>query len=232
MLVELFQSAGKKLEMSDRDAAVYDQKMQQYVEAQKAGDSEKDRQRAVPTGFPRYASPPALFGLPTQPSLAFRCQRAVATGAPRYARSAVHAYGMFWWRTMSFRKSQEAQLFEEVDMIEEKCFENEQCTAFGGSNKHLLAADFEDAWSDTLRLFNLCRCLTRWKETGGAASSSVCPTAGATKWERETCGLYFPAKMWTNTPPGTRKFYCKVNWEPLLMMPETGALMMFAWGVS
>ena len=129
-------------------------------------------------------------------------------------------------------------------MIEARCWKQNQCEAFGGSWAHQKAVDYGDAWGGLMRLYNLCRCKT-WVQKGcppcgdgdpapqgGAASSSfLLPRAPrAVDGEDKTCGLYFPAKMWTNEPRGSNKFYCKVNWEALLTMPETGALMMFAWG--
>ena len=130
---------------------------------------------------------------------------------------------------MPFRESQENQLFLEVDELEEKCFQNEELMAFGGSNPHLKAVDFEDEWSETFRLYNLCRGKAWFPQCtpcgdggpapqGGGASSAlvlhpapgVAPPA-AVSWSQQTCGLFFPAKMWTNTPVGSWKFYCKVR---------------------
>ncbi len=60
--------------------------------------------------------------------------------------------------------------------------------------EYLKAQDFSDQITDRLRLYNVCR----------AKMSNGC-----------TCGLAFPAKMWTQTP-GTWKFFCKVDWASLV----------------
>ena len=76
-------------------------------------------------------------------------------------------------------------MYNELDLLEDKCFGNEECKAFDGSWEHQKAVDYDDTWSDTVRVFNLCRCNT-WVATtcepcgdgvpapqGGAASSSL-----------------------------------------------------------
>ena len=92
--MEVFRAAGQKLELTAEDAAAYDQKMQEYEEAQKGDDRAKDGWRVVATAFPRYAlfavsalgaTCPMVTGIP---ALSERCRiRGSARGVLLYALS-------------------------------------------------------------------------------------------------------------------------------------------------
>ena len=62
----------------------------------------------------------------------------------------------------------------------------------------LKALDCVDAITPTMRIYNVCRAKT---------------TYDTVKGRRCSCGLAFPAKMWSQPDPRRWTFKCNVKWE-------------------
>ncbi len=92
-----------------------------------------------------------------------------------------------------FDLDQDPEKLRQLEEMEEKFLKDQSYTCMSEcgemQREYLKALDFSDQITDRLRLYNVCR----------AKMGNGC-----------TCGLAFPAKMWTQTP-GTWKFFCKVD---------------------
>ena len=109
-------------------------------------------------------------------------------------------------KVMYADSDEEAQ--EELDNAEKEMAmttDYQACAEYGAQQKKLLKAlDFVDAFGDGLRLYNVCRAKTAYDNTRGVVCS---------------CGLAFPAKLWSKKfpeRPWTWKFVCRVNWQELI----------------
>ena len=107
-------------------------------------------------------------------------------------------------------------MLDESDEEAQNCLDNAEtemamttnyqaCIEYGAQQtKMLKALDFIDAYGEGLRLYNVCRAKTKYD----LKKDKMC-----------SCGLAFPAKLWTKKfpeRPWSWKFVCKVDWQQLI----------------
>ena len=109
-------------------------------------------------------------------------------------------------RAMAEESDEEAQ--NELENAEKEmamATDYQACAKYGAQQtKMLKALDFIDAYGEGLRLYNVCRAKTRYDHK----KDKMC-----------SCGLAFPAKLWTKKfpeRPWSWKLVCKVDWQQLI----------------